>query len=50
MTLAAIAAGKQVFCEKPLATSLPGATAVARAASARRVRLSVDYVLRWNPL
>jgi Oxidoreductase family, NAD-binding Rossmann fold len=50
MTLAAIAAGKQVFCEKPLATSLPEATAVARAASARRVRLSVDYVLCWNPL
>jgi predicted dehydrogenase len=50
MTLAAIGAGKHVFCEKPLATSLPEATAVARAAGARRVRLCVDYVLRWNPL
>lgn len=50
MALAAIAAGKHVFCEKPLATSLPDATAVVRAASARGVRLSVDYVLRWNPL
>jgi predicted dehydrogenase len=50
MTLAAIGAGKHVFCEKPLATSLPEATAVVQAASARGVRLSVDYVLRWNPL
>jgi predicted dehydrogenase len=50
MALAAIAAGKHVFCEKPLATSLPQATAVAQAASARGVRVSVDYVLRWNPL
>jgi predicted dehydrogenase len=50
MALAAIAAGKHVFCEKPLATSLPEATAVVQAARAHRVRLSVDYVLRWNPL
>jgi predicted dehydrogenase len=50
MALAAIAAGKHVFCEKPLATSLPEATAVVQAVSARGVRLSVDYVLRWNPL
>jgi predicted dehydrogenase len=50
MTLAAIGAGKHVFCEKPLATSLPQATAVVQAATARGVRLSVDYVLRWNPL
>jgi Oxidoreductase family, NAD-binding Rossmann fold/beta-1,4-mannooligosaccharide phosphorylase len=50
MTLAAITAGKHVFCEKPLATALPEATAVLQAASARGVRLSVDYVLRWNPL
>jgi predicted dehydrogenase len=50
MTLAAIGAGKHVFCEKPLATSLAEATAVVQAASARGVRLSVDYVLRWNPL
>jgi predicted dehydrogenase len=50
MALAAIAAGKHVFCEKPLATSLPDATAVVQAARAHRVRLSVDYVLRWNPL
>jgi predicted dehydrogenase len=50
MALAAITAGKHVFCEKPLATSLPEATAVVQAAHAYRVRLSVDYVLRWNPL
>src|SRR6266545_2923749 len=34
MALAAIAAGKHVFCEKPLATSLPEATAVVQAARA----------------
>ncbi len=50
MALAAIAAGKHVFCEKPLATTLPEATAVVQAASSRGVCVSVDYVLRWNPL
>jgi predicted dehydrogenase len=50
MALAAITVGKHVFCEKPLATCLPEATAVVQAASARGVRLSVDYVLRWNAL
>jgi predicted dehydrogenase len=49
MALAAIAAGKHVFCEKPLATSLPEATAVVQAARAHRVRLSVDYVLPAVP-
>jgi predicted dehydrogenase len=50
MTLAAVAAGKHVFCEKPLATTMDDATAVFRAVRDARVRLAVDYVMRWNPL
>lgn len=50
MTLAAAAAGKHIFCEKPLATTIDDATSVLRAVRDARVRLAVDYVMRWNPL
>ncbi len=50
MTLAAAAAGKHVFCEKPLATTIDDATSVLRTVRDARVRLAVDYVMRWNPL
>lgn len=50
MTLAAIAAGKAVLCEKPLATTVEDAEAVARAARERGVPVTVNYVMRYNPL
>jgi predicted dehydrogenase len=51
IVLDALAAGRHVFCEKPLATRLEDATAVLRAtAGPGAPRLTVDYVLRRNPL
>jgi predicted dehydrogenase len=50
MALAAAAAGKHIFCEKPLATTIADATSVLMAVRDAGVRLSVDYVMRWNPL
>ena len=51
LALAALAAGRHVFCEKPLATSLEDASEVLAAATAPGApRLTVDYVLRRNPL
>jgi predicted dehydrogenase len=50
LSLAALRAGKHVFCEKPLATSLPDAEAALRLAGQTGAALSVDYVMRANPL
>jgi predicted dehydrogenase len=51
LALAALASGRHVFCEKPLATTLQDATEVLAAATAPGApRLTVDYVLRRNPL
>jgi predicted dehydrogenase len=50
MTRSAAEAGKHVFCEKPLATSLPDASAAIDAARGHNIKLTVDYVMRWNPL
>jgi predicted dehydrogenase len=51
LALAALASGRHVFCEKPLATTLQDATEVLAAATAPgAARLTVDYVLRRNPL
>ena len=50
MARAAAEAGKHVFCEKPLATSLPDASAAIEAADRHNIKLTVDYVMRWNPL
>jgi predicted dehydrogenase len=50
MVLAAAEAGKHVFCEKPLATNLAEASTAIEAADRRNLKLTVDYVMRWNPL
>jgi predicted dehydrogenase len=51
LVLDALAAGRHVFCEQPLATRLEDATEVLRAtARPGAPRLTVDYVLRRNPL
>jgi predicted dehydrogenase len=51
LALAALASGRHVFCEKPLATRLEDATEVLAAAGAAGApRLTVDHVLRHNPL
>ncbi|MDQ2740931.1 MAG: Gfo/Idh/MocA family oxidoreductase [Chloroflexota bacterium] len=46
---AALEAGKSVFCEKPLALSLPDADAMITQAAARDLTLSVNYVMRHQP-
>jgi predicted dehydrogenase len=49
MALAAIAAGKAVHCEKPLALTLPDAQAMAKAADAAGVATLVGYNYVHNP-
>lgn len=48
--LAALKAGKHLFCEKPLALTLTEGKALADAAQRAGMRLTVDYVMRHNPL
>ncbi len=48
--VAAISAGKHVFCEKPLATGMEDAERVLRAARSAGVALGINYVMRRNPL
>jgi predicted dehydrogenase len=49
LVLRALAAGRHVFCEKPLALSVTDAAAI-RAARPDGVALVVDHVIRYNPL
>lgn len=49
LSLAAIAAGKPVICEKPLATTLADATTLAEAACAARVPTAVPFAYRYYP-
>jgi predicted dehydrogenase len=50
MALAAIAAGKHVYCEKPLALDAAGALAMTEAAEAAGVRTLVGYNYLHNPI
>ncbi|MFF7361780.1 Gfo/Idh/MocA family oxidoreductase [Streptomyces sp. NPDC008125] len=50
MATAALRAGRHVFCEKPLATTVRDARAVVREAERAGRALVVDHVLRYNPL
>ncbi len=49
MALKAIEAGAHVFCEKPLADTLPAAEAIVAAAKAAGKALLVGYILRVHP-
>lgn len=49
LALAAIAAGKHVLVEKPLATTSADCRRVIDAAKAARVKLMVDFHNRWSP-
>lgn len=49
-SLAAIRAGKHLFCEKPLATRVPDGEAVVAAAAAAGVRGVMGYVMRYTPV
>jgi predicted dehydrogenase len=48
LAMAAIAAGKPVFVEKPLAGSIPEAEAIIAAAASRRVVLQVGHIERFS--
>jgi predicted dehydrogenase len=50
MSLAAIAAGKHVHCEKPLSPTLADSAAMVEAAEARNVRTQVGFNYIKNPL
>jgi predicted dehydrogenase len=50
MALAAIAAGKHVYCEKPLAPLAAEARAMAQAAEARGVKTQVGFNYLCNPM
>ncbi len=48
-TLAALAAGKHVLCEKPLALDYAGAKRMAEAAAASGLKHAVNFRYRWVP-
>jgi predicted dehydrogenase len=48
--IAAISAGKHVFCEKPLATTVEDVERVLRVTHDAGVALGINYVMRRNPL
>lgn len=50
MSISALQAGKAVLCEKPLATTVEDAEAIALAAKEAARPVAVNYVMRFNPL
>lgn len=50
IALAAIAAGKPVYCEKPLATTLDEAAAMTEAAEAAKLPTAVGFTYLYNPM
>ncbi len=46
----ALQAGKHVLCEKPLATKLEDAEAMIALARSKKLTLSVNLIMRYNPL
>ena len=50
IALAAIAAGKPVYCEKPLATTLADAQAMTEAAEAAGLPTAVGFTYLYNPM
>jgi predicted dehydrogenase len=48
--IAALEAGKHLFCEKPLALSMTEANRLHEAAGQSGKRVTIDYVMRHNPL
>jgi predicted dehydrogenase len=50
MAQAALEAGKHVICEKPLATSLEDAQALAALAASRGLVATVPFVYRYHPV
>lgn len=49
IALAAIAAGKHILCEKPLATTSAECRRIIDAAKAADLKLMVDFHARWSP-
>jgi predicted dehydrogenase len=47
--VAALQAGKHVFCQKPLATNLPDVLAIQRAAAKHRGMFNMGFTLRYSP-
>jgi len=48
MTIAALEAGKDVLCEKPMATKLADAEAMVKAAKKAKKRLMINMAMRFN--